>query len=1668
MKNFRKIFKYFGIFLAFLLVLIIVLVVSLRIPAVQNFAKGKLITYLENKIHTKVSLEKVYVGFPNSIVMKNLYLEGQKKDTLLYAKSADVGINLPKLLNSTADIASIDLETVRANVVRNANGSFNFDYILNAFASKDAQKTPSKPFVISLDKIKLQDIGVTFKDNQSNNDINFYVKSFDTRVKTFDMQKNNYAVNNINMDGLRLKLKQGLVEEVATKVVNKVDSLNKQSPMKLALNSVNLTNFNIDYGDANSKTFAKVIFKELSSKINSIDLQNNSYNVDNLNLKGADINAKFFSPSIKASVKKSNVPEPEMTKGKSLALILDKLVLDDVKLNYDNTAIQPISRGMDFNHLGFSKMNLEMRNFKMQNSTYAGTINSAVIQEKRGLDIQKFRTDFVYEQKQAYLKDLYLQTPNTILRDQVVLNYNSLEQLTANLGAVKISANIKDSKIGFSDILMLAPNLRNTAPFNKYPNSILNVDARLNGTINNLMIQTLKVSGLDKMKVIASGNVRNAMQPDKLFYDLKIGELSSSAKTVFNLVPKGTIPSNIALPSFFTISGTAKGTTKNVNTNLKIITTLGNASINALVDMRRKNQELYDVKANLQNLKIGQIITNKDVGPITGQVYVKGQSFDPKLANAGISGSINSAVYKGYNYRNMALNGKINHGAYKVNLDSKDPNANLNLFAAGNLNSKTNALKVNGSIIKLDLNKLGFYKNPLILAGKIDGDFTSLDPDALNGYLHLDNFAISDTKDVYPLQQVNLTAVSNDTINSISLKSQIADFEINGKYKLTQILASLQQTLNQYYQFQKPAIKKVKISPNQYFDFTAKVKDDKLLRKFVPQLTSFDPINLTGSYAADTQKLVIKGKMPTVIYGTNTIKNATIDINNQGNALVYDVNLAEFKNTNLALQKVQLQGDVQNNIITYNATTKDEKEATKFLIAGTLKKEGDISRLSLNPDGLKLNYDNWQVAPGNFIEFGKNGINAQNFNLSNSGTQIMVQSESTSPNSPLNVTLKDFKIETITELIKKDSLLAKGNVNGILKLRDLSKSMTFTSDLNISNLVVYGSPIGNMAVKVKNVSPKVLQADINLTGNSNDLKLVGTYNAESSGLDMNLTMNRLEMKSVQGFSLNSIENAEGYLSGNLKIGGTAIAPQVLGAVKFNNVGLGITKLGSKFKNINDEINFTNSGIAFNNFTIKDDSGNVFKIDGDILTQTYKDFKFNLDLNAKDFKVVDSEKKDDKILYGVLAVDANLQVRGDLNLPKVDGKIKVTDKTDFTFVLPQSSPQLQAREGIVEFIDQNQVVLNKTIKADSLTNQSAIKGLNVNVNIEVVKEAKLSIVIDKANGDFVKLQGEAQLTGGIDPSGKTTLVGVYTVDEGAYQLNISLLQRKFDIEKGSTITWTGEPTAATLNITANYKTKASPYDLVAQQLGGDTSNLNQYKQQIPFNTLLILKGELMKPDITFNITTDANNNSVSSEVLTNTQTKLAQLRQNESELNKQVFALLLLNRFIGENPFASSGGLSATTLAKQSVSKILSQQLNDLAGGLIAGVNLNFDLQSTEDYSSGSKNERTDLNIGLSKNFLNDRLKVTVGNSFGVEGQSRPNEKTTNIAGDLTVDYALSKDGRYMLRAYRKNEYQVALQGQIVETGLGFIITLDYNKFREIFRKAKKNRDQKNNEKKSFK
>jgi hypothetical protein len=116
--------------------------------------------------------------------------------------------------------------------------------------------------------------------------------------------------------------------------------------------------------------------------------------------------------------------------------------------------------------------------------------------------------------------------------------------------------------------------------------------------------------------------------------------------------------------------------------------------------------------------------------------------------------------------------------------------------------------------------------------------------------------------------------------------------------------------------------------------------------------------------------------------------------------------------------------------------------------------------------------------------------------------------------------------------------------------------------------------------------------------------------------------------------------------------------------------------------------------------------------------------------------------------------------------------------------------------------------------------------------------------------------------------------------------------------------------------------------------------------------------------------------------------------------------------------------------------------------------LNFDVTSSEDYTTGDRRNRTDLNVGLSKKLLDDRLRVSVGSNFQLEGPQNSNQRSNNLASNIAVDYQLSKDGRYLLRFYRQNEYQGIVDGYIIETGLSFILAIDFNTFRQIFNRKR--------------
>ncbi len=80
-----------------LFALVAVLIIT---PPVQNFIKNKATSWLSKKLDTKVSIGKIYIGFPKKIVLENIYVEDKTKDTLLSGGKVKVDIAMMKWLRN--------------------------------------------------------------------------------------------------------------------------------------------------------------------------------------------------------------------------------------------------------------------------------------------------------------------------------------------------------------------------------------------------------------------------------------------------------------------------------------------------------------------------------------------------------------------------------------------------------------------------------------------------------------------------------------------------------------------------------------------------------------------------------------------------------------------------------------------------------------------------------------------------------------------------------------------------------------------------------------------------------------------------------------------------------------------------------------------------------------------------------------------------------------------------------------------------------------------------------------------------------------------------------------------------------------------------------------------------------------------------------------------------------------------------------------------------------------------------------------------------------------------------------------------------------------------------------------------------------------------------------
>ncbi|RRA99255.1 translocation/assembly module TamB [Larkinella rosea] len=1642
----------------------------------QEFVTRQVNNYLAGKLKSPFRIGKITYEIPDYVGLEDVLFITPKGDTLLTGQKLRVDLDMMGLLQNRLALNQIELEKISVNLNRTLPDTvFNFQYIIDAFDTggpAEPVDTTATPLDISLSRILMKDVRIRYKDDVAGADVGAYVDSLNANFDKTNVDKSQYHLKDVSVDGLiaTTRLYKGIDTPETPDTSAPGDTLD----LKLGSWKLNRARWDVTVEEANFQTKGTV--GRLAMDADYLYLNGERIGIKSLELENSDIAAILTKPTKTAEPTSLPATKTASTTDESggWRANIGRIALAKNRIRFEDQTQPKQKTGLDYGHLDLQDFSLSAQALQYTPQYIFGKFRGGRFRDQSGFTLQRLDADVLYSDTLTSVTRLYVQTPQTLLRDQLILRYDSIGQLSRPREAnrVGIRVNLKQSRVAFADILQLAPFLATTPPFTGNRQGVIRVNTLMRGTLANLSIPTFEVDMLSGTRLRASGRLRNVTDVNRLAMDINLTEGSTQLRDIQQLVPKGTLPDSFNIPPKLRLTGRFQGALDNLNINSLLQTDWGNVDFNGNIRgfVAGKNQA-YKGKVELARFEAGRWLGQQGtIGSITADATVDGQGIDVKTMQTAFHLNVRQAELNGYNYQNLDAEGNLNQGLLNVKGSLDDPNAKLALNTQVGLLQDFPSVRGGIAIDKLDLTQLKLYKDPLSLEGKMRFDFASTDPAKPVGILVARETVVRYDGKTYPLDSFYVKTDVDGARKIVEAKLPFATMTLNGQFDYTRLGDIAIGEFSKYIQL--PDLTYKPVNPPYSFNLDMTVNQHPLLTAFLPALTKMDPVTLKA-YVDNVRDTTFAASLKTglVEYDTMQIQGVTMNLAGLNGRLGITGQMNSANASGIQVNVTKLNAEAIKNRLWFEIESDDSTGRAWYGLSGNLAVADRAYQFRFNPDGLLTNYQRWSSDTTGYIQYSEDGIVAEKFLLQTGKQKILINSIVPQPNAPLHVNVENIDLTNMSKLANQDTTLVGGTLNGDVMLRNVLTNLSFTGNINVDSLNVMAKPLGNLAAKFENTTEQRISTDVTLVGSGNQARVTGFYKASdpANALDFKIILDSLSARTIEAFSFGQLRQTSGRLRGQVDVKGSVEQPRMNGSMSFDSLAFNVAYLNATYKIDEETIRFNEKTITFQDFSVRDALNRTLTTNGTITLRKLPDVAYNLNIKADKFQVLNATRKDNDLAYGNAAISANLNIRGSGTSPTINGSIKLEDDSKITMVLPdQSSTVNEARE-IVTFIDHNDTLaLRKYLtvaKVDTATRRRAFKELSnaqIDLSLEVNDKSEITVVVDELNGDNLRIKGNARLNVGITKSGNITLLGRYDVTEGDYSLTYQVLKRKFSIQKGSNLTWTGDPLRAQLDITAIYQTNAVPSNLIANETSEQLRIAS--KQKIPFNVLLKMKGRLSAPDITFDIAMPDEDFLASRLVIDAVNTKLSQLRQDPSQLNKQVFGLMVLGSFIAETSSSSSGGslINTEELARSSVSKILSDQLERFASSLIKGVDVNFDLLSTTQAArpNNTVGSRTDLNVGVSKSFLQGRLTVSVGRNFLLEkNDSNITRNPNEVFDNLSLNYNLTRDGRYMMRGYRKSDYQAVLEGYVIETGIGFVITVDYNLLSELFHKSEEKTNQ---------
>lgn len=1335
----------------------------------------------------------------------------------------------------------------------------------------------------------------------------------------------------------------------------------------------------------------------------------------------------------------------------NLTLLLDKLASEDttasgadwtirckrfniadLHFSYHNANVDTIPYGVDLEHVEVTHAHIAGRELTVVGDSIRAQLHRFDLYERSGLRVERLSGTTVVSGKGIHIDGLHLRTQRSTAEGELTFTTEGWTDYNDFNEKVRMKLELDTAHVDFADIALFAPDLEGV----RYP---IRLRGRMRGTVAELKGRDMRVAFGERSYFIGNAELSGLPDIANTFMLLDINELVTDHQDLAALpVPPFTANRTLELPAEVARLGTIRFA-GNFTGFMRAFTTYGRTStllgvVNTDVTYERDTiSDIFSIKGRVVSpgFDIGPLAGTTALGPLAANMRVKASGRSFSSLKADLEGTFPLLTVNRRAITGIAANGRLEKNLFNGELTTVDEKLELHFKGLADLRGRWPQVDFEAQVGHADLKALGFVNDPGYNSLKVDVVASGrLSPDSLIGWLALQDISYCVGDKEHELGDVRLRSGREAGRNVLELDADFADVRVEGEFLPTRVVDLVQNTVYSVF----PALQRhvVYTQADQDFDFTVIARETgPILNLVLPGLVVAPGSVVQGSMDSRAFDIDATADIPYVTYRGTRLDSLNLMLDKTVDVLTFAAHgRSVFLSDGTWLSGTSARGIAYQDEVELDLGWSGSSGGTNGHLDLLGQVHGPRSvELELLPSQLFFGRGNWVNPEVAHIAIDSTDITIDSLVLFNGRQRVALSGGlSKDPERSLHFALDEVRIENF------DPFLGGSQLNGILggegRFYDVYGTPYLTSYLCADSVHVKDSPLGDIRFAAdwsRSEGHIALNGEIT-RGPIKALDFVGRMEPKNhNALAVDLVFDRFDLAFIGPYLPEGISDIQGLVTGTINVTGDLDNPEVNGVLDMTDAGLRIDYLNTLYT-FTHEVKVAPDMFALDLVTIRDEEGHTARVGGTILHKGLKNWNFNVWGEMNDLMVLNTTQNDNALYYGKAYGTGELEVSGSIDLLEINIDARTGPGTDVHF--PVGGSREVSDVGFVHFVS-----ADSTAEVEQVVDLS---GIALDMKVQVTPDARMELIFDPTMGDIMSGRGRGDIEMSVSQAGEFRMLGQVEVTEGDYLFTLrNVVNKKFEVVPGGRIVWFGDPFDAQLDLQALYRVRAPLYDVMFEKN-------EAYKKRVPVDVTMRLRDKLMNPEIGFEVRLPT--------VDENTRTQVNSVLSTEQELNRQVFALIVLNRFIQPQSITGAGspgtgGDAVGTTGFELLSNQMNNWLSKLSDDFDLGVN----------YRPGNNISQDELEVAMSTQILNERLLLSTNLGVSYGGQSRGNN-ANNLIGDFQMEYLLTPEDRLRLKVFSvSNDRNLNRNDQATTTqGAGITYREEFRTWGELWQKLLNN------------